>query len=121
MCPSASVPRLVPDTCLNAFVVLQCTVLPVRKLQWQTIQWHCWLFRKELHSVGFTHEAAFVQKLCNVLWYMDGHHGTLSERVLAPLQSFTGYNTLELSKHRKRTKENLKSCVLEQCHYKSSS
>jgi len=41
---------------------------------------------------------------------MDGHHSTLSERELAipkTLQCFTGYNTPELSKHRKRSHENL--------------
>jgi len=124
-CPSTRVPSSVPDTHPNAFVVimqaqqaLQCcnNGLPSKKTE-RTKKDK--LFNDIIDFLGknsiqwvdpATHGAAFVQKLCNVLWYIDGHHATLSERGLAvpqPLQCFTGYNTPELSKHRKRTQENL--------------
>lgn len=52
----------------------------------------------------------FVTELCNVLWFVDGHHGVLSSRS-CPIPSlftrFNGYNRPELSKHRKRSISNL--------------
>ena len=97
MCPSAGVPTPSTVTHPNAFVVLMHTQrvlqrgnngLPIKKMRGQKrtskIQW----------IDPATHGAAFVQKLCNVLWYVDGHRGTLSERGLAipeALQCFTGY------------------------------
>jgi len=61
------------------------------------------------------HGASFVQKLCNVLWYLDGHHATLAERgskIPSTFQKFVGYNVPEASKHRKRSVENLNASEL---------
>lgn len=62
-----------------------------------------------------SHGAAFVKKLCDVLWYIDGHHNTLSERgVKVPtlFHRFKGYNMPECSKHRKRSIQNLSQAEL---------
>ena len=53
--------------------------------------------------------------LQEVLWYIDGHHNTLEARsctIPSELQSFTGYNVPEKSKHRKRAHVNLSQDVL---------
>ncbi len=46
----------------------------------------------------------FVADLCNVLWFVDGHHMVFSSRSCAIpslFSGFNGYNRPELSKHRK--------------------
>ena len=58
-------------------------------------------------SVG----ASFLKKLTNILRYTDGHHDVIQERSTKIPNSFclfNGYNCLQVLKHRKRTKENLK-------------
>ena len=50
-----------------------------------------------------------VKALCNVLWYIDGHHETLavrSCRIPEIFSPFQNYNKPELSKHRKREHTN---------------
>ena len=58
---------------------------------------------------------AFLLKLCDVLWYIDGHHEVFANCSL-PIpdifKSFTGYNTPKLSKHRKRKASNMSYDVL---------
>ena len=57
-----------------------------------------------------------VKALCNVLWYIDGQHETLSARschvpkIFLPFQS---YNKPELLKHRKREHTNLSETELQ--------
>lgn len=52
----------------------------------------------------------FVQDLCKVLWYIDGHHEVFASRS-CPIPNlfsrFVGFNKPELSKHRKRSVSNL--------------
>ena len=58
-------------------------------------------------SVG----AVFLKKLASILWYIDGHHDTIqvkSSKIPQIFDRFNGYNCPQASKHRKRTKENLK-------------
>ena len=58
----------------------------------------------------------FLKKLTNLLWYIDGHHGTIAEKSSAIpdiFSPFQGYNCPEVSKHRKRAKDNLKREELE--------
>jgi len=55
---------------------------------------------------GDTHGKKFVEQLQETLWYIDGHHQTFADQShpIPPLfKSFVGYNTPELSKHRKRS------------------
>ena len=57
----------------------------------------------------------FLKRLCDVLWYIDGHHHTIAEHspnIPSLLSNFTGYNCPQLHKHRKRTLTNLKSSDL---------
>ena len=57
----------------------------------------------------------FLKKLCDVLWYIDGHHNTIGERgckVPTMFAKFSGYNCPEKHKHRKRELENLRSSEL---------
>ena len=71
--------------------------LKQRGLQWRP---------DEVESSGVN----FVKSLTEVLWYIDGHHSTLSSRgfLIPPsFASFQGYNIPELSKHRKRTLSNM--------------
>ena len=54
----------------------------------------------------------YFMTLTSVLWYLDGHHTTLSNRgykIPEIFKKFQGYNTPELSKHRKRQHINLDS------------
>ena len=55
----------------------------------------------------------FVKPLCNALWYVDGHHGTLESETVNKLpkefQIFKGFNCPEKSKHRKRSTNNMSS------------
>ena len=53
----------------------------------------------------------FLKKLCEILWYIDGHHRILAEH--APnfpglFSRFNGFNCPEKHKHRKRALQNLK-------------
>ena len=53
---------------------------------------------------------SYVNTVCSALWYIDGHHGTLGLQgcnVPEMFRKFNGYNTPELSKHRKRKSQNL--------------
>ena len=55
-----------------------------------------------------------IQALRDTLWYIDGSHGTLSERscgVPEIFKQFTGYNKPEVSKHRKRAIGSLTRCT----------
>ena len=64
---------------------------------------------------GNTHGKRFISSLRDALWYVDGHHQTLEARSCAipvPFNTFTGYNTPEKSKHRKRQAGNLSADVL---------
>lgn len=52
----------------------------------------------------------FVDMLCRMLWYIDGHHEVLASRscpIPSLFSQFCGYNTPECSKHRKRSISNL--------------
>ena len=63
------------------------------------------------HSTG----KAFIKNLTDCLWYIDGHHETLKKQscpVPEVFHQFFGFNTPELSKHRKRQIENLNFSVL---------
>ena len=58
---------------------------------------------------------ALIQSLTNCLWHIDGHHKVLSERTVVISECFqwySGYNRPELSKHHKRTLENMSSFSL---------
>ena len=47
----------------------------------------------------------FVMDLCNIPWYIDGHHGVFSSRSCSIPDIFSssnGYNKPELSQHRKK-------------------
>lgn len=67
------------------------------------------------HSDANLSGKCLVKALCNVLWYIDGQHETLSARschipeVFSPFQN---YNKPELSKHRKRERVNLSEVEL---------
>ena len=55
--------------------------------------------------------AAFLKKLTNILWYVDGHRGVIGERsskIPDAFSRFKGYNCPQTSKHRKHIKQNLK-------------
>ena len=57
----------------------------------------------------------FVKTAVDCLWYLDGHHEKLKKQscpVPRLFERFSGYNTPELSKHRKRQSSNLSSSVL---------
>ena len=52
----------------------------------------------------------FVVDLCNLLWFIDGHHDVFASRSCpTPLffSTFVGYNLPELSKHRCRSVSNM--------------
>ena len=52
----------------------------------------------------------FVVDLCNLLWFIDGHHDVFASRSCPiPLffSTFVGYNRPELSKHRRRSVSNM--------------
>ncbi len=67
------------------------------------------------HSLGWQEPERFGKKfikdLCNVLWYIDGHHDVFSSRSCAIPQYFSlvfvGFNMPHLSKHRKRSISNM--------------
>ena len=66
-------------------------------------------------EVAFTGQN-LVKSLTDTLWYVDGHHESLKKQC-CPIPEFfsrfTGYNTPELSKHRKRSVQNLSSSSLQ--------
>ena len=54
----------------------------------------------------------YFMTLTSTLWYIDGHHVTLSDRrceIPELFQELKGYNTPEISKHRKREHTNLQA------------
>ncbi len=66
------------------------------------------------HGLGWeepdVYGKSFVTNLCNLLWYVDGHHQVFASRSCdIPLyfSSFSGYNCPERSKHRKRSISNM--------------
>ena len=71
------------------------------------------LEEKGLYFLSSDGESAghnLVRVLTDLLWLIDGHHGTLKDQscpVPLVFSSFTGYNAPERSKHRKRTIGNL--------------
>ncbi len=51
----------------------------------------------------------FIIDLCNLLWFIDGHHNVLSStscHIPLLFSKFVGYNRPELSKHRRRSVSN---------------
>ena len=73
----------------------------------------CWTWT----GGGESHGKHYISRLQSCLWYLDGHHQTLANRS-HPLpdifKKFEGYNTPELSKHRKRSHTNMSIDVLKQ-------
>ena len=68
-------------------------------------------FTSEADTLG----ANLVQALCDLLWYIDGHHDTLKQQqcpIPKVFSTFIGYNIPETSKHRKRTISNISSDYL---------
>ena len=64
---------------------------------------------------GNTLGKPFLLKLRDVLWYIDGHHAAFKTRFLpipAVFKQFSGYNTLEHSKHRKMKVGNMSNDIL---------
>lgn len=58
---------------------------------------------------------AFISSLVNMLWYIDGLHHVFNERnyrIPILFEKFTGYNSPEASKHRKRSIENMSGSAL---------
>ena len=58
----------------------------------------------------------FVSCLVNILWYIDGNHHVFnarSYRIPTLFDKFTGYNTPEASKHRKRSTQNMDGLTLQ--------
>lgn len=114
----------VPDT-INPFTISMATQRqqkslpqrfevkkPNRKLDFKN-DLLSWLQEDEL---GWTADAAadqggnFVNCMADVLWYIDGHEGTLQDRgceVPSMFKHFKGYNKPGLTKHRKRKHSNL--------------
>jgi len=57
----------------------------------------------------------FVMSLCEVLWYIDGHHSTISScgyQIPAYFKDFQGFNAPELSKYCKRSAGNISTNVI---------
>jgi uncharacterized protein YukE len=58
---------------------------------------------------------SFLKVMVDTLWFLDGHQHVLCKRghkIPESLKHFTGYNTPELSKHRKRNLQNLSEITL---------
>ena len=52
----------------------------------------------------------FITDLCNLLWFIDGHHDVFRSRsctIPTYFSKFVGFNRPELSKHRKRSISNM--------------
>ena len=65
----------------------------------------------EVNSYGIN----FVKTMVDCLWYLDGHYDKLKKQscpVPELCLTFTGYNTPELSKHRKRQSSNMSASTL---------
>ena len=57
----------------------------------------------------------FVACLVDLMWYIDGHHEVFQHRsnaIPSSVSQFPGYNIPELSKHRKRSLQNMSSPIL---------
>ena len=57
----------------------------------------------------------FLANMLDLLWYIDGHHDVFNRRnkkIPESWSRFSGYNTPEASKHRKRSIQNLSAPVL---------
>jgi hypothetical protein len=101
--PSNGLPRLISertrkDKLYNAIV----TFLATRKLGWSDPD----EFGKH-----------FIQDMCNVLWYIDGHYEVFASRscpIPTVFNCFVGFNRLELSKHRKRSISNMSKDKLQE-------
>ena len=66
-------------------------------------------------SEGNSSGRNFIKTAVDCLWYVDGHHDTLQKQscpIPQLFQCFVGYNTPELSKHRKRQGTNMSSAML---------
>ena len=64
---------------------------------------------------GRSHGQKFLMELQQCLWYIDGHDKTFASRchcIPYLFEKFSGYNTPELTKHRKRSHSNLKADIL---------
>ena len=64
----------------------------------------------DLEPGGESHGKQFVTKLHECLWYIDRHHQMLADRshpIPSIFKNFSGYNTPEVSKHRKRVHTNM--------------
>ena len=97
--PSKTIERNNKDKLFNALV----DYLEEHGLFWRA---------DEVDSFGVN----FVKSLCEVLWYIDGHHDTLHGRgcsIPTCFVTFQGFNVPERSKHRKRSLTNLSADVLE--------
>ena len=71
--------------------------------------------RWEWTTGGESYGKEFVQGLHETLWYLDGHHQIFADRshpIPSLFKGFIGYNTPELSKHRKRSHTNMSSDAL---------
>ena len=69
----------------------------------------------EWSSGGRSHGQKFLTELQQCLWYIDGHHETFADRchhIPSLFEKFSGYNTPELTNHRKRSHSNLKADTL---------
>ena len=76
----------------------------------KNIKWHA----DEVASSG----EAFIKAVVDALWEIDGHHDVFKARSFSippAFHPFTGYNLPELSKHRKRSRQNMSSTSLRLC------
>lgn len=74
------------------------------------LSWHS----SEVASSG----EALVKAVVDSLWLIDGHHDVFASRgyrIPACFNRFSGYNRPELTKHRKRTRENMNATALRLC------
>ena len=63
-----------------------------------------------------SHGRNFISLLCDVLWNLDGHHGTLRSRscgIPVMFSGFVGYNQPQKRKGRKRGADSLSQAVLD--------
>ena len=66
----------------------------------------------EINTIGVN----FLRSVCDVMWYIDGHHHVFTNRgcpIPDVFDQFQGFNTPHLSKHRKRTTSNMTCNELE--------
>ena len=59
--------------------------------------------------------AIFLKSLCEVLWYINGHHSNICShgyQILACFTNFQGSNAPELSNYRKRSTSNMFADVI---------